>query len=191
MSPPRPYAGLSARWRAFALDYLLIALYLMVIAGLGLVVGSEAPLLWETAFGSPALAQASGFVLVTLPVSFYFALLESSRWQGSWGKRKLGLKVVGPGSTRLSAARALGRTALKFLPWELAHGYVWHLSLAPTAPSPLATLGLALVWLLVGANVLSLLLSAKRQTLYDRLAATYVLSSASPCRNSRPAPPAG
>ena len=41
----------------------------------------------------------------------------------------------------------------------------------------MVSLGFILVWLLVGANVVSLAMSASRQTLYDRLAGTYVITA--------------
>ena len=115
--------------------------------------------------------------MLTLPVALYFALLESSSWQATWGKRRRGLKVMGTNGERLTRTRAIGRTLLKFIPWELAHTCIWQISFAPQEPSPLITLGFVLVWLLIGANIVKLWLSPTHQTLYDRLAGTYVITN--------------
>jgi uncharacterized RDD family membrane protein YckC len=50
-------------------------------------------------------------------------------------------------------------------------------SFAPQDASPLITVGFILVWVLVGANVLSLWLSTSHQTLYDQLAGTFVVTA--------------
>jgi uncharacterized RDD family membrane protein YckC len=105
------------------------------------------------AFGQAARAQAIGFVLVTLPVGLYFALSEASGRQATWGKRRLALVVVGPGGGRSGLGRSLARAAVKFVPWELAHAAVWGIALAGGEPATVHLVLLALVWTLVGANV--------------------------------------
>jgi uncharacterized RDD family membrane protein YckC len=171
------YAGLWARALAFALDYLIIAGYLILVAAMGALVNLAFPDLARVLFGSRVAGQTTGFVLVTLPVVLYFALLESSAWQASWGKRRCGLRVVDARGGRLSLARALERTALKFVPWELSHTLIWQIRFGPAESPALVTAGFILVWLLVGANIASLALRPTHQTLYDRLAGTYVLAA--------------
>jgi uncharacterized RDD family membrane protein YckC len=171
------YAGLWVRVLAFAFDYLAIALYLVVITILSLTVTSAFPNLPRVLFGNPGSGQITGFFAITLPVTLYFALLESSAWQATWGKRRQRLKVIRTNGERLSRTRAVGRTVLKFIPWELAHTCIWQVSFAPQGPSPLITAGFALVWILVGANAISLLISKSHQTLYDQLAGTYVVTA--------------
>ena len=174
-SASRRYAGLWKRALAFALDYILIAVYLGLLVGLGLAANRAAPSLTQALFGNPLSGQLTGFSLITLPVTLYFALFEASAWQATWGERRLHLRVVGPAGERLSVARSLGRTALKFIPWELAHTCIWQITFAGPDPSPLIMIGFAVVWLLVGANIVSLWLSPTQQTLYDRLAGTHVI----------------
>jgi uncharacterized RDD family membrane protein YckC len=169
------YAGLWVRVWAFAFDYIAIALYLVVVTVLSLALGAVFPDIPRVLFGNPLSGQISGFFAITLPVTLYFGLLEASPWQASWGKRRKGLQVVRTDGGRLSGARSLGRTALKFIPWELAHTCIWQVSFAPQEPSMLITAGFVLVWVLVGANVVSLLVSKRHQTLYDRLADTCVV----------------
>lgn len=172
-----PYAGLWARVAAFAIDYCIIAVYLALVVAVGALVNRAFPALAQALFGDRSAGQATGFALVTLPVSLYFALLESSAWEASWGKRRRGLRVVDTRGARLSRARALGRTALKFIPWELSHTLIWQLRFDPTARPALITAGFALVWLLIGANIASLVLRPSHQTLYDWLAGTYVVAA--------------
>jgi uncharacterized RDD family membrane protein YckC len=171
------YAGLWARVVAFALDYLIIAVYLILVAAVGGLVNLAFPGLARVLFGNRIAGQAIGFALVTLPVMLYFALLESSVWQASWGKRRLGLRVVDARGGWLSLAHALARTALAFAPWELSHTLIWQLHFT-TAESPaLVTAGFILVWLLVGANTVNLVLRPSHQTLYDWLAGTHVVAA--------------
>src|SRR5262249_28295765 len=85
-------------------------------AAIGALANLALPGLARALFGNRVVGQASGFALVTLPVVLYFALLESSAWQASWGKRWRGLRVVDARGARLSWGRALGRTALAFIP---------------------------------------------------------------------------
>ncbi len=171
---PTP-AGLWVRSVAFGFDYVLIAAYLATLVAAGTLVNRLSQPLANALFGNPVSGEASGFLLITVPVSLYFALSEASLRQATWGKRRMGLEVTDLEGRRLSAARSFGRTILKFVPWELAHACIWQISFADDPRSPLYALGFAVVWLAVGANVASLLLSPARQTLYDRLARTLVV----------------
>lgn len=170
-------AGLWPRVGAFAWDYIPIAAYLCAMVGLGALINAVAPSLARALFGNPVAGEATGFLLVTLPISLYFALSEASTRRATWGKRKKGLTVVRSDGERLSGLRSIGRTALKFIPWELAHACIWQLRFAGAEPSPVLTAGLILVWVLVGANVVSLLVNEQGQTLYDLLAGTVVVPS--------------
>lgn len=61
---------------AFALDYGPIALYLGALTVGSQVVAASRPDVTAALFRSPLAGQASGFLLVTVPVSLYFALQE-------------------------------------------------------------------------------------------------------------------
>ena len=95
---------------------------------------------------------------------------------GLSGKRRKGLRVTDLEGRRLSRVRSLARSAFKFIPWELAHTCIWQIRFADDPSSPIYALGFAVVWLAVGVNVLSLLVSPTRRTLYDRLAGTLVVA---------------
>jgi uncharacterized RDD family membrane protein YckC len=174
------FAGLWIRILAFGLDYLVIALYIAVITGLLRVANLVYPRLPEVLFSNAASGQLTGFLTLTLPIALYFALCECSPRQATPGKRWRKLKVIRVNGGRLSRARSASRTALKFIPWELAHTCIWQLRFAPPDASPLITLGLVLVWVLVGANIASLLISPTHQTLYDRLSGSAVVMAKRP-----------
>ena len=171
----QPPAGLWVRIAAFAFDYLVIAVYLILLTTLALVVNWLSPDVLGTLFGNPLSGQITGFLVVSLPVTMYFTLLESSSWQATWGKRRKNLRVVSKNNGRLSSMRAFGRTLLKFIPWELSHACVWQIRFSAGDPSRVVALGFALVWILIALNMASLLVSPTRQTLYDRIAGSYVV----------------
>lgn len=180
------FANVGQRIGAFLLDYLIIAAYLavLVIISVGLGFG---PLqsVFRALFANPNRSEFSAFLLLVLPVILYFALLECSSWQATWGKRKMGLRVIDTHGARLSFPRSLVRSLLKFVPWELTHACLWRIPgwpLAPTTPSPVITAGLVLVWVLVAAYLVSMLVSKKHQSLYDWIAGTSVIVVAHPGR---------
>lgn len=173
---PTP-AALPRRAAALALDYLVIAAWLVVVVGVGALARSAAPDLAARVFSDPLAAEAVGFLLLTLPVGLYFALSEASRSGATWGKRRMGITVAGPRGEPPSIGRSLLRTALKLLPWELAHAIIWRFAIPGSAPEALLDAGLVVVWVLIGANVVSVLRDASRRTLYDRLSGTRVIST--------------
>ena len=172
----KTYAGFWKRAGAFALDYLLILGYLVGIVLLSLllnaVFGAN-----EWLFADRVRAQFVAFLIVTLPVSLYFAISESSPSQGTWGKRRLKLKVADHNGKQISVWRSLARTLLKFIPWELSHTLIWQIYFSPQIESAWINYGFTLVYLLIGLNVASLLLTKTHQTLYDLLTNTYVILS--------------
>lgn len=168
------YAGFWQRAGAFALDYVIILFYLAAITLLGLLVNSLLSVN-QWLFSERVRAQLTGFLLITLPVSLYFALSESSKRQATWGKWKVGLKVMDYNEERISLSRSLARTGLKFIPWELSHTLIWSIYFSSETNSNLVNYGFALVYVLIGLNLLSLIMTKKHQTIYDLLAKTYVV----------------
>ncbi len=173
------FANVWQRIGAFLLDYLIIAAYLvlLIIISVGLGFG---PLqsVFRAMFANPNVSEFSAFLLLVLPVILYFAVFECSSWQATLGKRRMGLRVIDTHDARLNFPRSLARSLLKFLPWELTHACLWRIPgwpLAPSTPSPVITAGLVLVWILVGAYLVSMLVSKKHQALYDWIAGTFVI----------------
>jgi len=171
-------APLLQRIFAFLWDYLPILGWLLLVMAFGAALGLLVPDFAEKIFGNPFTGQLAGFCLVTLPVTLYFAVQESSNRHASWGKRRRGLVVVTMLGEGVGFMQALARSLLKFVPWELSHTFIIHASIAAKAgqdPPDWAAALLVLAWLLVIANVVSLLMSARRQTLYDRITGTQVM----------------
>ena len=67
-----------ARIKAFALDYIVIAGYLILVIALGVWMNYAGPLFIQTLFMDRVTGQFVSFLLVTLPVTLYFALSESA-----------------------------------------------------------------------------------------------------------------
>lgn len=167
------------RLLAFGLDYLVITGYLVVLAGVSLaMLASGLRTAYSAAWTTAWSAEAMGFVMLTLPVVLYFAVLESSIAGATLGKRAMRLRVRGLDGKRLRPWRSLLRSAVKFLPWELAHFTIWHYVYATTAhsqPAPWTTISLAFVYALVAAFLITLVVGKSHRTIYDRLASSSVL----------------
>jgi uncharacterized RDD family membrane protein YckC len=172
----REYAGFSSRTAAFVLDYALILGYLLGLTLLLFLLNSLFGVN-QWLFANRVRAQLVAFLLVTLPVALYFAISESSAQRATRGKRRLGLKVVDQNGARIRLPRALGRTLLKFIPWELSHTLIWQISFSPGADSVWISYGFLLVYGLIGLNIASLFMTRQHQTLYDLIAKTYVIRS--------------
>jgi len=173
------HAGFRKRILAFLIDYVIMAVYIIVLTVVFLILRfGPLQIVQKTLFATPLRGQVSVFIMLTLPVILYFALLESSSRQQTFGKGKIGLKVVSINGSRLSCGKSLIRSSVKFIPWELAHTCLWRIEgwpLNPQDPSPIVLAGLILVWVLVGIYFISMFLSKKNRTLYDLIAGTYVI----------------
>ena len=169
--------SLRRRAAAFALDYLIIAAWLAVVVGAGLAARAAAPDVMASIFGDALTAEAAGFLVLTVPVGLYFALSEAGDSGATWGKRLMRIGVLTAAGESLAIGRSLLRTGLKLVPWELAHAVIWRFALPGSAPEALLDAGLVLVWVLIGANLISALIGSRRRSLYDRLSGTHVVST--------------
>ncbi|MEI9810695.1 MAG: RDD family protein [Bacteroidota bacterium] len=113
------------RIKAFVIDYAIILIYIGLLFGVTLLVFRIFQLV--PADVHPVAGQLIGFATLTAPVILYFILSEKSKHAGTAGKRKLGLRVVNTHLTRATVAQLLVRNCIKFLPWELAHFFVYRL----------------------------------------------------------------
>lgn len=170
----KSYASLWQRVAAFALDYILLLGYLIGLVFLSLLANQLFDA-YPWLFADRVRAQFVAFLLVTLPVTLYFAISESSVRQATWGKQRLRLKVADQHGNRISFGKSLGRTLLKFIPWELSHTLIWQIYFSPQTESVWINYGFALVYLLLGLNIFSLIITKTNQTLYDLLTSTYVI----------------
>lgn len=172
---PKSYAGFWKRVRAFVLDYFLILFYLIVVT-LTFLLLNPLIVLSQWLFMDRVGSQIFGFLLVTLPVILYFAIGESSVRQATWGKYCLGLRVTDAHGARIGFWRALLRSSLKFVPWELSHTLLWEIYFSQGPPPQAITYGYVLVYVLIGLNIAGLGMTRKRQTIYDFISGTRVIS---------------
>jgi uncharacterized RDD family membrane protein YckC len=162
---------------AFLLDYAIISIYLGVLFVVGFslvrigVLDSSPP-------SSPILADIIAFLLSVLPVTLFMALQEGSSLQATMGKRWRRLRVTTLSGGRVSMRRALVRSAVKFLPWQVAHTSLFHIPGWPTEVQfiPAGSLaGLILSQGAVVACILIILLSRSGRAPHDWIAGTRVV----------------
>lgn len=121
------YAGFWRRAVAFVLDMFIVSIPLALI--FGPMVMLEILNLGEIDPNNFSTIQTKllSFTIFTWQVvSFivtwlYFALFESGSKQATWGKRLLGMKVVGTNGERISFARATGRFFAKTVSYLIAN----------------------------------------------------------------------
>ena len=167
------------RIQAFMYDYLVILGYLAVLATGGLLLtlgplGSD----WTALVSTPWRMDLLAFVTTVLPVILYFTWNERSAAGATWGKKRIGLRVTTLDGNRLGGGRALVRSVVKFLPWQMAHTALFHIPGFPmaTADPPSWTVWMmGAMWLLVAAYLLGLTSLYGGRTIYDRLSSSQVV----------------
>jgi len=123
--------------------------------------------------------HAVAFLTLTLPVALYVALSEASRSQATLGKRALGLRVTTTDGGRVPLGHSMVRSAVKFVPWELAHTAIWHTPGQPFVSPPGAWNVAGYALSLGGATWYAVsLFVGDRRTPYDHVAGTTVVASA-------------
>ncbi|WHY70136.1 RDD family protein [Fictibacillus enclensis] len=165
------YVSFGLRLKAFLWDYVFILAYLLVVFGFSFIAH---PLLLPLFGESPSSAEITGFLLITLPVSLYFALSEGFQFHATWGKRKMGIIVTDRKGQLAGLGRSVFRTALKFAPWELAHFTIWHMILPSKYSEVFISFLLITDYVLMFVYSISPFLNKKKRTLYDCLAGTEV-----------------
>jgi len=162
-------------------DYLVILGYLAVLGTGGLLLtlgplGSD----WSALVSTPWRMDLLAFFTTVLPVIAYFTWSEQSVAGATWGKKRVGLKVVGLDGRRLSAGKALLRSVAKFLPWQMAHTALLHIPgfpMAPTDPPSWTVWVMGAMWALVVAYLVGLTPLCGGRTIYDRLSSSQVIEA--------------
>jgi len=113
------YAGFWLRFVAYLIDYLLLEIigFIISIPFIGAIVFSAFTIAESNSFNEKTVFGIAGilgavFMLVIITILLgwlYFALMESSKNQGTLGKMALGLKVTDMKGQRISFGRATGR----------------------------------------------------------------------------------
>jgi uncharacterized RDD family membrane protein YckC len=123
--PARLYAGFWLRFLAYIIDAIVLGIFQgpiliggAMMMGLGSAIANLPRGGDPFATGLPPIFAAflSLFVLVAIVGGWlYHALLESSEWQATLGKKVLGLAVTDLAGARVSFARVSGRHFAKFI----------------------------------------------------------------------------
>ncbi len=164
------YAGFWKRVGAYIIDYIVLLipgkLIGMTFGGAAATAALEEA--QKTAAGDPQVMFAAldvyvqtawpALLLSTVFVWLYFALLESSVWQGTVGKLVLGIRVTDLHGERISVPRALARYVAKFLSV-----------------------------IILGIGFLMVAWTQRKQGLHDMLASTLVLNGRAGQFNNAPA----
>jgi len=140
MEPPAHlvYAGFWLRFVAHVIDGFLLFAVLMLAAAIifgpfGIFLAQQKAAGHGDAINSPSTGML--LLIVCLELLFYggaligswlyFALLESGKWQGTLGKRVLGLRVTGIDGQHIGFGRASGRYFAKIISgMTLCIGYI-------------------------------------------------------------------
>lgn len=168
-SPPAP-PDATLLWRRVAAYLLDVALLFALLAPLAFLVKRLTGFMPET----PAATWRLQLLEFSLPSWCYFALADASARGATLGKRLLGLRVVTAAGGRVAPGRALARTALKLLPWELSHFAAFGLGERFGELTLLQSSGLVVANLLAIAWLLLALTSRGATGAHDRLVATRV-----------------
>jgi uncharacterized RDD family membrane protein YckC len=156
------------RSAAYLLDILLL---FIVLAPFAYLIESVSGLRPQTS-GQVWIAAILSF---SIPVWLYFTLSDASQTGATLGKRIMGVRVTALADTQtITYSRALSRTALKLLPWELAH--VFGFALADRVDDVVQSLGLVAANLLVVLYAAAMVIHAGRRSIHDLLVGTQVTS---------------
>jgi uncharacterized RDD family membrane protein YckC len=164
-------AGLSAgawpRLKAMAIDLTVVAGWAAFAAVAGSVARASG-----FDFATPRQSDTFAFATLVAPVILTFAFQEASARRATFGKHRLGLVVTDRSGRRLGLGRALTRSAVKFLPWQLAHTAVFGL-VAGSTSTGLMVLAITAQALVV-ASVIAMAIDPRHRAFHDWLAGTQV-----------------
>jgi len=110
------YAGFTKRLLAFVIDRILIWFMLYVALGYALDFDLYS---WHNLMGFHT-------IVIDILVFIYFVVCETSSWQGTLGKRLLGMKVVNEQYGKEAASQAMWRFTWKYLSaFVFMLGFIW------------------------------------------------------------------
>jgi uncharacterized RDD family membrane protein YckC len=170
----------SARRRergSFALLGRRVAAYLLDILILFGVLAPAGQIILRLFDALPRTGLAIARVILwnfSLPAWLYFILGDRSAAGATLGKRLLKLQTRTVNGERLSLGRALGRTAVKLLPWELVHLSAFALSTNLSQFSPTQVAGLVAANLLTVVYLGAAVATKGRRSVHDYVAGTLV-----------------
>lgn len=118
------------------------------------------------------------YVLLTIsfPVWCYFIYFDSNKANGTIGKRMMKLSVVDLKKDRIYLSKSLLRTLMKLFPWEIAHvGIIFPTPIYFAQDTGIRSLTIIGISLFV-IYVLSIIMDNKRQSIYDKILKTVVIT---------------
>ena len=158
------YASIARRFVAFAIDLFVICVILLIPTALVVNYIEQ-----ELRKAGSIYSQDGGFIFFTIALIIfwlYYAIMESSRLNGTLGKILVGIKLLDENKHGVKFFQSTGRFLLKFgMPVIL-------IIILTLIPFPLLTIivGLYLGWLLLKAKA-----DPKKQGFYDKAVRTVVL----------------
>jgi uncharacterized RDD family membrane protein YckC len=162
------FALLGRRVAAYLVDILLL---FAVLAPAGQLI------LWLLGAETPRTGPAIGRTILwnfSLPAWLYFILGDQSAAGATLGKRLLKIQVRDMSGERLAIGRALARTAVKLLPWELAHVSAFALSTDLSRFSRTQIVGVAVANVLAVVYLSIAAATRGRRSVHDIAAGTLV-----------------
>jgi uncharacterized RDD family membrane protein YckC len=172
---------LSRRLAAYLLDCVLLFACLLVLQALLTPVNPITAIMTRGETFAAWQLHLWVFATATIPFLLYFATTITSRRQATLAMRWLGLRVVDLGGGRLSLGRAMLRSAILLVPFELNHTVMFHLSPgAGREGGPIVVAAIAAVWILILLFLGSAIVSPLGQSIHDRVAGTRVIRSSPP-----------
>ena len=177
MSSPtieKSYASIVRRLGAYVIDALLL------FVAFGLLLGSIFGLVLYLTVGfewmrNGLLLWGYVFTIVSLPLWLYYSFFESSVRQATIGMRLLGLRVTGLKGERISFGRALLRTVVKLIPFEVNHAVMFLPVPIESDPNAGFRAGFILVGVLMCVYLASVFLTRHKQSIHDLAARTVVV----------------
>jgi uncharacterized RDD family membrane protein YckC len=166
------------RLKAFAIDYFIIAIYIGFLFGATLLISRIFHL--HPGNTDPVTAELIAFTTLTLPVILYFVISENGRYAGTIGKRKLGLHVMSNTLIKASPAQLLLRNFIKFLPWELAHFFIYRLFSFTSINKPIpdwVLAGLIISQALAIIYLLCVIFIKNNRSIYELISQTRVVQN--------------
>jgi uncharacterized RDD family membrane protein YckC len=133
---------------------------------------------WPTASSTGPEVWLAAALNFSLPTWTYFVLSDSSARGATVGKRLLGLHVVRVTGGRVGMARALARTAVKVLPWEMVHFSVFALSTDAGDFDLRQVIGLSMANALAIVYLVVAACTGGRRSVHDYVTATEVCTAA-------------
>ena len=155
------------RLAAYAIDVVILAAVLVPLAfGLQLLIGYRP----DTGVG----VWLASLATISVPSWVYFTLSDASTRGATLGKRLLGLRASSLDGGRIGLGRALVRTAIKLIPWELTHLTLFALS--PELGS-FTGLQIGFLWVVYGLFAIYLVVAVRNRgerSVHDLAAGTAV-----------------